>query len=315
MVLSRPFLVAVALCLLSWTAQAQQKFITVASTTSTEQSGLFKHLLPLFEKKSGIQVRVVAQGTGQALDMGKRGDADVVFVHARALEEKFVAEGFGVRRFEVMYNDFVLVGPKSDPAKIGGTKDIVAGLKKIKAAQAAFASRGDRSGTHFAELELWKAAGIDIDPENPDFGVELLTEVAKLRLKNEGNADQLEGVLGGAKRIMGPRVAAKWLRLLEKTTAKRDFAIGSTLKPEDLRAVNAPVYGMYGQNSMTLNSGRALADALPDCRFEALPKAGHFFPASRPRDFAFRSLKFLAAHTGASRRARAGAEAEHRYLN
>ena len=162
MVLSRPFLVAVALCLLSWTAQAQQKFITVASTTSTEQSGLFKNLLPLFEKKSGIQVRVVAQGTGQALDMGKRGDADVVFVHARALEEKFVAEGFGVRRFEVMYNDFVLVGPKSDPAKIGGTKDIVAGLKKIKAAQAAFASRGDRSGTHFAELELWKAAGIDI---------------------------------------------------------------------------------------------------------------------------------------------------------
>lgn len=163
--------------------------------------------------------------------------------------------------------------------------------------------------------ERLKAAGIDIDPENPDFGVELLTEVAKLRLKNEGNADQLEGVLGGAKRIMGPRVAAKWLRLLEKTTAKRDFAIGSTLKPEDLRAVNAPVYGMYGQNSMTLNSGRALADALPDCRFEALPKAGHFFPASRPRDFAFRSLKFLAAHTGASRRARAGAEAEHRYLN
>jgi tungstate transport system substrate-binding protein len=139
-----------------------QKFITVASTTSTEQSGLFKHLLPIFEKKTGIDVRVVAQGTGQALDMGKRGDADVVFVHARALEEKFVAEGFGVKRLEVMYNDFVLVGPKSDPAKVGGTKDIVAALQKIKAAGAPFASRGDRSGTHVAELDFWKAAGIDV---------------------------------------------------------------------------------------------------------------------------------------------------------
>jgi tungstate transport system substrate-binding protein len=139
-----------------------QKYITVASTTSTEQSGLFKHMLPIFEKKSGIQVRVVALGTGQSLDMGKRGDADVVFVHAKALEEKFVAEGYGVKRFEVMYNDFVLVGPKSDPAKVGGTKDIVAALRKIKAAQAPFASRGDKSGTHFAELQLWKAAGIDI---------------------------------------------------------------------------------------------------------------------------------------------------------
>ena len=137
-------------------------FITVASTTSTEQSGLFKHLLPMFEQKTGIQVRVVALGTGQALDMGRRGDADVVFVHARALEEKFVAEGYGVRRFEVMYNDFVLVGPKSDPAKVGGSKDIVAALQKIKAAQAPFASRGDKSGTHFAELQLWKAAGVDI---------------------------------------------------------------------------------------------------------------------------------------------------------
>ncbi|HET9734950.1 MAG TPA: extracellular solute-binding protein [Burkholderiales bacterium] len=144
------------------TAQAQTRFITVASTTSTEQSGLFKHLLPAFEKKTGIQVRVVALGTGQSLDMGKRGDADVVFVHAKALEEKFVAEGYGVARFEVMYNDFVLVGPKSDPAKIGGTKDIVSALARIKAAQAPFASRGDKSGTHFAELQLWKAAGIDI---------------------------------------------------------------------------------------------------------------------------------------------------------
>ncbi len=147
--------------LLCATAQAQTRFITVASTTSTEQSGLFKHLLPTFEGKTGIQVRVVALGTGQALDLGRRGDADVVFVHAKQLEEKFVAEGYGVRRFEVMYNDFVLVGPKSDPAKVGGGKDIVAALRKIKAAQAPFASRGDKSGTHFAELEMWKAAGID----------------------------------------------------------------------------------------------------------------------------------------------------------
>ena len=138
-------------------------FITVASTTSTEQSGLFRHLLPAFEKKSGIQVRVVALGTGQALDMGKRGDADVVFVHAKQLEEQFVAEGYGVKRFEVMYNDFVLVGPKSDAAKVGGTKNIAAALAKIKSAQAPFASRGDKSGTHFAELQLWKAAGIDIE--------------------------------------------------------------------------------------------------------------------------------------------------------
>jgi tungstate transport system substrate-binding protein len=155
-------LLALALAL---PAQAQHRFITVASTTSTEQSGLFKQLLPVFEKKTGIQVRVVALGTGQALDMGRRGDADVVFVHAKPLEEKFVADGFGVRRFEVMYNDFVVVGPKSDPAKVGGAKDIVAALQKIKAAQAPFASRGDKSGTHFAELELWKAAGVDIAKE------------------------------------------------------------------------------------------------------------------------------------------------------
>ncbi len=148
--------------LLSTNVHAQQRFITVASTTSTEQSGLFRHLLPIFEGKTGIQVRVVALGTGQSLDMGKRGDADVVFVHAKALEEKFVAEGFGVRRFEVMYNDFVLVGPKADPAKVGGTKDIVAALQKIKSASAPFASRGDNSGTHFAELQLWTMAGIDI---------------------------------------------------------------------------------------------------------------------------------------------------------
>ena len=148
--------------LFSCIANAQQRYITVASTTSTEQSGLFKHLLPMFEKKTGIQVRVVALGTGQALDMGRRGDADVVFVHARPLEEKFIAEGYGVRRHEVMYNDFVLVGPKSDPAGVAGGKDVVQSLRKIFEKKAPFVSRGDRSGTHFAELELWKAAAIDI---------------------------------------------------------------------------------------------------------------------------------------------------------
>jgi tungstate transport system substrate-binding protein len=154
-------IVAFALLGLQGSAVAQQNFITVASTTSTEQSGLFKHLLPVFEKKTGTQVRVVALGTGQALDMGRRGDADVVFVHDKVAEEKFVADGFGVRRFEVMYNDFVLVGPKSDPAKIAGSKDITEAYKKIAAAGAPFASRGDKSGTHAAELRLWKDAGID----------------------------------------------------------------------------------------------------------------------------------------------------------
>ena len=148
--------------LIAASAQAQDKRITVSSTTSTEESGLFKYLLPIFEKKTGIQVRVVAVGTGQALDIGRRGDADVVFVHAKPLEEKFLAEGQGVKRFDVMYNDFVLIGPKSDPAKVAGTKDIVPAFQKVKAAQAPFVSRGDRSGTHFAELALWKAAGIDI---------------------------------------------------------------------------------------------------------------------------------------------------------
>jgi tungstate transport system substrate-binding protein len=146
-------------------AGAQEKFITVSSTTSTEQSGLFKHLLPVFEKKTGIRVRVVAVGTGQALDIGRRGDADVVFVHAKPLEEKFVAEGQGVKRYDVMYNDFVLVGPKSDPARVRGGKDILEAFRKIRDTRSPFVSRGDKSGTHFAELTLWKEAGIDIAKE------------------------------------------------------------------------------------------------------------------------------------------------------
>jgi tungstate transport system substrate-binding protein len=140
---------------------AADRFITVASTTSTEQSGLFKHLLPVFEKKSGVQVRVVALGTGQALDMARRGDADVVFVHDPVAEQKFVSEGYGVRRQEVMYNDFILIGSKADPAKVAGGHDIVAALKAIQSARAPFVSRGDKSGTHAAELRLWKQAGID----------------------------------------------------------------------------------------------------------------------------------------------------------
>jgi tungstate transport system substrate-binding protein len=142
-------------------ALAQDKSIVVASTTSTQDSGLFGFLLPKFKAKTGIDVKVIAQGTGQALDTGKRGDADVVFVHAKSQEEKFVADGFGVKRFAVMYNDFVLIGPKSDPAKIKGGKDIIAGLKAINEKSTPFVSRGDKSGTHSAELALWKAASID----------------------------------------------------------------------------------------------------------------------------------------------------------
>jgi tungstate transport system substrate-binding protein len=142
-------------------ALAQDKSIVVASTTSTQDSGLFGHILPLFKAKTGIDVKVVSQGTGQALDTGRRGDADVVFVHARPQEEKFVADGFGVKRYPVMYNDFILVGPKSDPAGAKG-KDIVAGLKAIKAKAAPVISRGDKSGTHAAELALWRIAGIDV---------------------------------------------------------------------------------------------------------------------------------------------------------
>jgi tungstate transport system substrate-binding protein len=141
-------------------AMAQEQSIVMASTTSTEQSGLFAHLLPAFSKASGIAVKVVAQGTGQALDMGRRGDADVLFVHDQPAEEKFVAEGFGLKRTAVMYNDFVLVGPAADPAGVKG-KDIVAALAKLGASSASFVSRGDKSGTHAAELRYWKAAGID----------------------------------------------------------------------------------------------------------------------------------------------------------
>ena len=163
----RTFIVATALAAFVAAApvQAQDKSIVVASTTSTQDSGLFDYLLPLYKQKTGVTVKVVAQGTGQALDTGRRGDADVVFVHAKSAELKFLGEGQGVQRYPVMYNDFVLIGPKSDPAGIKGMKDVAKAMQTIKAKQAPFISRGDRSGTHIAELKLWKDAGIDIEKD------------------------------------------------------------------------------------------------------------------------------------------------------
>jgi tungstate transport system substrate-binding protein len=153
--------VAAATAMLCTHAFAQDKSIVVASTTSTQDSGLFGYLLPIVKQKTGIGVKVLAQGTGQALDTARRGDADVVFVHAKSAEEKFLAEGFGVKRYPVMYNDFVLIGPQNDPAGIKG-QDITTALRTIKAKAAPFISRGDRSGTHIAELALWQQAGIDV---------------------------------------------------------------------------------------------------------------------------------------------------------
>ncbi len=198
-------------------ASAQDKSIVVASTTSTQDSGLFGSILPKFKAKTGIDVKVIAQGTGQALDTGKRGDADVVFVHAKAQEEKFVADGFGVKRYPVRYNDFVLIGPKADPAGIKGGKDILVGLKGISDKSSPFVSRGDKSGTHSAELRLWKAAGLDPAATKPGWyreigqgmGAALNTAGAMrgyvlsdrgtwISLKNKGD---LEIVVEGDKRL------------------------------------------------------------------------------------------------------------------
>ena len=158
----RRFLLGLALAVsTALPVTAQPVSITVSSTTSTEQSGLFGHILPIFTRDSGIAVRVVALGTGQALDVGRRGDADVVFVHDKAAEERFVADGFGGPRRAVMFNDFIIVGPAADPARINGLRDSVEALRRIAATRAPFVSRGDRSGTHAAELRLWQQAGID----------------------------------------------------------------------------------------------------------------------------------------------------------
>ena len=165
MVHRRSFLAFAFSLLFIYSAHADERWIVVASTTSTQDSGLFGYLLPLFKEKTGIEVRVVAQGTGQALDTGRRGDADVVFVHAKSAEEKFLAEGFGVKRYPVMYNDFVLVGPKNNPAGIKVSNDIASAFRMIETKGAPFISRGDRSGTNIAELNLWKIAGIDIATE------------------------------------------------------------------------------------------------------------------------------------------------------
>jgi tungstate transport system substrate-binding protein len=162
-------LLLLGIAVLGTAATAEDRSITVASTTSTEQSGLFGYLLPRFTEGTGIAVKVVAVGTGQALDIGRRGDADVVFVHDRPAEDKFMSEGQGVKRYDVMYNDFVIVGPKTDPAHISGNTDVADALRKIATTKAPFISRGDRSGTHEAELRLWKIAGIDIAAAKGDW--------------------------------------------------------------------------------------------------------------------------------------------------
>ena len=214
----RALALAVSIVLTSaFPLHAQDKSIVVSSTTSTQDSGLFGYLLPLFKAKTGIDVKVVAQGTGQALDTGRRGDADVVFVHAKAQEEKFVAEGYGVKRFDVMYNDFVLIGPKEDPAGLKGGKDVVAALKRIYDKGAPFVSRGDRSGTHIAELALWKMAGLDPASTKPSWyreigqgmGAALNTAAAMgaYLLSDRGtwisfkNKDSLQIVVEGDKRL------------------------------------------------------------------------------------------------------------------
>jgi tungstate transport system substrate-binding protein len=165
-------ILSVVLFFLCAPASAQDQTIIVASTTSTQDSGLFGYLLPIVRDKIGVEVKVLAQGTGQALDTARRGDADVVFVHARSAEEKFLADGFGVKRYPVMYNDFVIIGPRDDPAGIRG-RDVAIALQTIKTKQVSFISRGDRSGTHIAELALWKDAGVDIAKDRADWYKEI----------------------------------------------------------------------------------------------------------------------------------------------
>ena len=264
--------VAVSLLVPVTAARADDPFILVQSTTSTENSGLFKYLLPLFKQKTGIDVRVVAVGTGQALKNAERGDGDVVLVHAKAAEEKFVADGFGVKRIEVMYNDYVVVGPASDPAGIAGSKDVVEAMRKIAAAKAPFASRGDDSGTHKAELDVWTAAGIDVAAGNGDWyrltgsgmgpTLNMAAGMGAYALADRGtwisfkNRGSLAIVVEGDKRLFNqygvmlvnpekhPHVKAKegrrfidWLTGVEGQTAIKGFKIDG----EQLFFPNAPV--------------------------------------------------------------------------
>ena len=273
MVIIRRTFLALLLALAALGAQAQNRFIVVASTTSTEQSGLFSHLLPVFEKKSGIQVRVVALGTGQALDLARRGDADVVFVHARAAEEKFLAEGHGVRRYPVMYNDFVLIGPKVDSAKIAGGKDIIDALKKIESARAAFVSRGDNSGTHIAELDLWKASGIDLakarGPWYRDTGQGMgpaLNTAASMNaylLADRGtwlafkNRGDLEILVQGDRRLNN-QYGVMLVNLEKHPTVKRDLGqsfIDWLVSPEGQKTISD--YKIGGEQLFFPNAGQA----------------------------------------------------------
>ena len=205
-------------------AMAQEKSIVIASTTSTKDAGLYEYLLPIFTQKTGIAVKVLAQGTGQALDTGRRGDADVVFVHAKFAELRFLAEGHGVKRFPVMYNDFVLVGPKNDPARIKGMDDVAEAFRTIRDKQATFISRGDHSGTHLAELALWnKDVGIDIEKDNGAWyesigrGMDATLHMASARggyvLSDRGtwlhfkNKDNLQILVAGDKRLFNQYAA------------------------------------------------------------------------------------------------------------
>jgi tungstate transport system substrate-binding protein len=254
-------------------APAQEKSIVVASTTSTQDSGLFSHILPMFKTKTGIEVRVVAQGTGQALDTGRRGDADVVFVHAKAQEEKFVADGFGVKRFDVMYNDFVVIGPKSDPAKIKGSKDVLAALKAVSDSGSPFVSRGDKSGTHAAELALWKAAGLEPGNTKPAWyreigqgmGAALNTGSAMgayvlsdrgtwISFKNKGD---LEIVVEGDKRLFN-QYGIMLVSPEKHPTVKKDLGqafIDWVVSPEGQSAIGS--YKIEGQQLFFPNAAKS----------------------------------------------------------
>jgi tungstate transport system substrate-binding protein len=264
-------LAAVAMLTAAFGAMAQDKSIVVASTTSTRDSGLFEVILPKFTQKTGIAVKVVAQGTGQALDTGRRGDADVVFVHAKAQEEKFVADGHGLKRHPVMYNDFVLIGSKSDPAKVKGMKEVTEAFKTIKDKQATFISRGDRSGTHSAELRLWKAAGIDIEKDKGPWykaigqgmGAALNTAGASngyvlsdrgtwIHFKNKGELDVL---VEGDRRLFN-QYGVMLVNPAKHPNVKKEFGqafVDWLVSPEGQKAIND--YKIDGQQLFFANAG------------------------------------------------------------